>query len=966
MAGAFIDDAAGVTTTEGLSDPVISGQLEGHNPIIGYLVDGATYAYKQIFVDQVTNGYDYENCEGVYDSGTNTLTKTVNTSSNNDNPVDWLPGDKAIYIVANTAMLGQWERALGNPGTNGYVLSSTTAGVRSWIAQSGATTGTFGAELILAELQSDARTTIGLYDPTQAVDTGSGDDSIIVMVCPGNSQTGGWKGGTHPTTLVANPDVFVYQAANYNLATGTWQNVNFSAPVINYANMVTLQSRYVGHCGGNIATNWLIAANTIQELTGKKVFCIPAFMGSVPSILFDVTYVTDTDGIYAFSPDYTHDNNMWYWTSQAVSSAMTDLRAGTNGAPAAYPNKDFVDIVYGDIATGDALWATGAAGAVWTIDAANTQYSEAIQNFIKAAEGTLASSLGGWAKQWYTKWFFGDVPAGSGNTGGSPSVQTAFAGFTGNYLLANEARSLVWSVPVPTGLAAATSSDIGTSDDIHWNSLTQAAIGKSVGEAALYQPMQRSRVTTDGLSEFTQNISASGYDLSNVGTLGATTLNATTGNITTVNTSRVAIAAPSTLTAPATALIPVTGTTALSGTADSIPSALHDSTVYNFTANGNSVFGGSLVYRNGTLTTASPATVIPSAFALVDTLVVKASGTISNAFGLGLSVSLTPNITVTGGGTASFGPNYPTYTMAEAAVLQTGVTSAMHVGFHSRNVTHTGTVGLEAQAWLSERTSAAQNVALLIGGTLGSVPSVSADFAMWQVNTTPWRFNGAMTLASGDFSLTSGQLNVNSAGYSSDVANSGTNVAHKFKTPIAFSGTTKIVGLTNNGTDVLYFANDGAIESIGNGTTGTLTLRPDNTLNTERLEVSSYLHSASIKWIPSTGAAFLNLETAGSNAAGTYIKLATTTQKTSGVHTQIVNGVAGIIAQINYLGAPGFWGATPVTTKATAGVGSAGSFVGGGGTAATSTSTWSGGNGTTAYTVNDLVRALKDIGILVL
>ena len=33
------------------------------------------------------------------------------------------------------------EPALGNPATNGYVLSSTTAGVRSWVAQSGGSGG---------------------------------------------------------------------------------------------------------------------------------------------------------------------------------------------------------------------------------------------------------------------------------------------------------------------------------------------------------------------------------------------------------------------------------------------------------------------------------------------------------------------------------------------------------------------------------------------------------------------------------------------------------------------------------------------------------------------------------------------------------------------------------------------------------------------------------------------------------
>ena len=39
------------------------------------------------------------------------------------------------------AALSGKEPALGNPGTSGYVLSSTTEGVRSWVAQSGGSTG---------------------------------------------------------------------------------------------------------------------------------------------------------------------------------------------------------------------------------------------------------------------------------------------------------------------------------------------------------------------------------------------------------------------------------------------------------------------------------------------------------------------------------------------------------------------------------------------------------------------------------------------------------------------------------------------------------------------------------------------------------------------------------------------------------------------------------------------------------
>jgi len=944
MAGAFIDDAAGVTTTEGLSDPVISGQLEGHNPIIGYLVDGATYAYKQIFVDQVTNGYDYENCEGVYDSGTNTLTKTVLTSSNNDAKVDWLPGDKAIYIVANSAMLGQWERALGNPGTNGYVLSSTTAGVRSWIPPGVAT---WGGIIGTLSAQTDLQTALEARAPLAG---GQAIPKVTVIAMTGNSQAGGFGAGTPagvgdpPVPLTGNPNVYVWQAATSNTQTAAWENADYVGPTIS----VTPGQRTVGFYKGQVGTQHLAMANKIQESEGGIVLVIPTFLGGAPSDLFNPS-MGDTDSMNDFNGDWSTNNNMWYWHCTAINNALAAAAVGT-GLPDAYAI-EYVDISYFDISSGNAIYTSAHAGASRNMEDANTGFVTDMLAFIGAAEGTSGSSaIGGWAKQWKTRWYSSDVPAG---TEGGAGLAVAFGTFDGNARLFNACQSLLWTVPSHTGLYTTDDSILGTSDQIHRNAFSQVTMGEFAAKMWLNTPQRGAKQSTGLGITFTGDIDALGYDITGLGVLGA---------------EEIVLTIPTTLTANnPTGHVLLTGAMTISGAADAVPIGLRSDIDYTFNVSGNSIYAGGLIYREDTITAAGASTTMPSALLLTDVTVFTANGVNTvNGFGMGLSAALTPRVNVTGGGTVTIGPSYPSYTFVEGAILETGVTSAMHVGFHSRNVTHTGTVGLEAQVWLNERTSAAQNVALLIGGTLGTVPTVSADFAMWQVNTTPWRFNGAMTLASGDFSLTSGQINVNSAGYSSDVANSGTNVAHKLKTPIAFSGTTKIVGLTNNGTDVLYFANDGAIESIGNGTTGTLTLRPDNTLNTERLEVSSFLHSASIKWIPSTGAAFLNLETAGSNAAGTYVQIKLTTQKTSGVHTQLVNGAAGTIASINYLGAPGFWGATPVTTKATAGVGSAGNFVGGGGTTATSLSTWSGGNGTTAYTVNDLVRALKDIGILVL
>ena len=58
----------------------------------------------------------------------------------------------------------------------------------------------------------------------------------------------------------------------------------------------------------------------------------------------------------------------------------------------------------------------------------------------------------------------------------------------------------------------------------------------------------------------------------------------------------------------------------------------------------------------------------------------------------------------------------------------------------------------------------------------------------------------------------------------------------------------------------------------------------------------------------------------------------------------------------------GFYGVTPAVQYAT--TGNVTGFVAGSGTASKSDSVWAGSTGTTAYTVGDIVEALKKIGIL--
>ncbi len=58
---------------------------------------------------------------------------------------DLLDGNHATaFALTGHNHAGTYEPALGNPATNGYVLSSTTAGVRSWVA-AGSVPTTYGA-----------------------------------------------------------------------------------------------------------------------------------------------------------------------------------------------------------------------------------------------------------------------------------------------------------------------------------------------------------------------------------------------------------------------------------------------------------------------------------------------------------------------------------------------------------------------------------------------------------------------------------------------------------------------------------------------------------------------------------------------------------------------------------------------------------------------------------------------------
>jgi len=91
---------------------------------------------------------------------------------------------------------------------------------------------------------------------------------------------------------------------------------------------------------------------------------------------------------------------------------------------------------------------------------------------------------------------------------------------------------------------------------------------------------------------------------------------------------------------------------------------------------------------------------------------------------------------------------------------------------------------------------------------------------------------------------------------------------------------------------------------------------------------------------------------------------AVTTTATFGASTAVVNLVATGNVALGDAATDtlGVYGATPVAQPSSTGQTSG--FTAGAGTAVLSDSTFTGGTGTKAYTIGDIVKALKDLGLL--
>lgn len=294
----YIDNAVGASSSTGLDPYLISGSVDQYGPMIGVLTNGASYCYRAVYVDP-TVGSDYETGVGVWNSGTNTLSRaTVKTSSNSNAAVNWGAGDKVIYIVEDSELQTDMEQMVN--GTTKFYLTDTQA---SNIAASKTKTDllTVTVPANLDTMQSDiaafsgGMTYRGNWDASTGVFPGAGVGSngdYWYCSVSGVVDTVSFDAGDSIVALVNNPSISTFA--------GNWSR---------HDSLDAVQS--VAGLTGTI---------TVDEL--NEALGLPLFPGTQDGepVLFVGTGQSNWVGIYAVDIGDMASNPSiqdWQWTRQS-------------------------------------------------------------------------------------------------------------------------------------------------------------------------------------------------------------------------------------------------------------------------------------------------------------------------------------------------------------------------------------------------------------------------------------------------------------------------------------------------------------------------------------------------------------------------------------------------------------------------------------------------------------------------
>jgi hypothetical protein len=280
--------------------------------------------------------------------------------------------------------------------------------------------------------------------------------------------------------------------------------------------------------------------------------------------------------------------------------------------------------------------------------------------------------------------------------------------------------------------------------------------------------------------------------------------------------------------------------------------------------------------------------------------------------------------------------------------LATGATITNRHGFRvSALAPATGTLTSQAGVSVDNLTQGAAGNTHILFGT-STIPS--GTYGIYQGNTAANSLNADLTLRTGNLTLTSGNAVLTLGNLT--LTDGNINIASG---NIRFDSTTDLTM---------------AIEGASFAGIGALLLRPNHLNTTEKFSLISQSNALVLRWTPETAASggtvsLLNdIKTSASTTGFLIQSNSTANPMTSGNIIEFKSGDASnaIKAAISYKGLPGFFGVTAPTAQTTAAgrvaIGAAGA------TAANRSTTYTGDTGSTAYTVGDLVRALKDYGLI--
>lgn len=849
------------------------------------------------------------------------------------------------------------------------------------------TISTFGKELVGQSSLVTVRQQLGFADALYDEDT----TRPVFWAVFGNSQMVGGLGGTLPSDLEIpeNENVFIWQATSQNSQTASWQRLNKEQVEI-----ISGTGPGIGYCGkygGNYQlTLWLIAADRHQRKTGRKIFVVPAWMTGKPSDNWNPLLQGDTISL----------TNAWAWAATAIKNARTALASGTTAVIGANYDIPYLDAVLFETCSGDAIWTMeptdplsvylGLAADGRSIDDASEGYKDNMLAFIDAAINH--PTLGGWAKSFHTRWYAVHNPntTVTAALGIGDPPRTFFLDFDGNSRLIEASSELIFEIPSPPG---GTGDEIGLTDPFHWNNRAYHVMGTVASNLILSDaaPSVRPRkavAASGSLTDLSGDVEGHGYVLRNT--------------LTTHDENR----------------------TISDG---SLYGTLHDvEGVYTFSADANA-FPYITGYKSSALLTnlSSVAAKPGSVLVLSDgnTYQANAQNITFGAVLPHISAAMVPTFEGVSGGvlTLTRGEMY-----ISAPDIKSG-SVVSNLGHYTAEIPYEGSVFETARTGTVTReygfasnlsnADATHLTHYLMGGKV--VPD--GDFGLYQIDTLQHSLNATLTFrsgsivmgggditgiddlsaadiaftstltsAAGSIALTLGDviadtglirgLTLQSLGaigilthYQSNQTNYTSGIAHKFVTDgiTPYSGTSKLASFENDGTEMIAIRHDGAF--IGREASGVnpFIFKPDpSTADTSVFELGTIFGGGSLTWKESgvgtfgLGGTFLLQTEKGNNTNPAFILNAATNQSTASTPLLKLqnNEVDKVI--FNVVGAPGFFGATPVTAQLTGGGRTnTPTTAGSGAITINSTSLWTGGVGSTGFSIGDCVRAFKDMGI---